>query len=264
MKHSVTGILLLFSVLFAGSASSQVAGYMGKRLMIGYANNFFPAITGPTASSYDIGVNTTHCFNLEYTAWKKTNLCLSYQVFKTGLNMNYVFTEYGDNNGSTYTASYRYLPKPDVPMNISAKNIGIGLKFFSSGCLAPVGRYKKFELLLLFSNLSYADNSFQYSRDYGYSVDQPKMASVGTGAYSYKTFALNFSMGRQRVLFDRLVLDYGMQVGFLPAGFFGTLNSELEFSSANSAEIVFRQETNQRLFRYQLFNLHIGLGFLAL
>lgn len=249
-------------------AFSQVAGYMGKRLTLGYSNNFFISGIGPSAGSYDVGLNTTHSFNLEYTIKNRTNLCLSYQMFNTGVTTNHTFVESSaDLYGNTSTTEYTYDPDPNVPMDLHSKNICVGFKFFVSGAQAPVGKYKKLELVVMLCDLTYADKSFtglDYNSGYGGYSNAVKK-SLGTGSYSYKSFALTYTVGKQRVLFNCLVLDYGVQFGFVPAGAFATLNSESDYSnSALTVSDVFRQEMNKRLLRYQLFNFHLGLGFLAL
>lgn len=260
MMNKKTIAFLSVLIFLQGIAFAQVPGYMGKRLTIGYSNNFFLAGIGPT-KTYDIGLNTTHSFNLEYTIKNRTNFCLSYQMFKTGVDVDHEFyEEYEDTYGVYNSISYTYNPIPNVPLQLKSNNVSIGFKFFASGTLAPVGKYKKLELLLLFSNLTYKPNSFE---GYDNQAEGLKRKSIGTGNYSYSTFALTYTMGRQRVLLNRLVLDYGVQFGFTPAGVVAVLTSDEDFNRSTNPEDIFRQETNKRLFRYELFNLHLGLGFLA-
>jgi hypothetical protein len=260
-------ILLGFVLLTASVLTAQVPGYMGKRLTLGYSNNFFAAIIGPPAQSYDMGINTTHSFNIEFTIKPRTNFCLSYQMFNTGVTTNHTFVNSTqDQYGNVYNVESHFDPVPNKPMELHSNNVCIGFKFFNAGSLAPVGKYRKLELVLMFTELSYPPNSFfTYNYNYGFGGnDGVSRSSLGTGNYNFKSFALTYSLGRQRVLFNRLVLDYGLQFGFVPAGVFATLNSEGDFSDASTPENVFRQETNKRLFRHQLFNFHIGLGFLAI
>lgn len=256
-------LLIAFFISLTLTAWSQVPGYMGKRLAIGYSNNFFLAGVGPTASSYDVGLNSTHSFNLEYTIKNRTNLCGSFQIFKTGLAMNRTF--YGNNYNpsfGTYDSHYyTYAPNPAIPMELKSKCVAVGLKFFQRGYLAPVGKYRKFELVIMFSNLSYGDDSFIY-------VDGGSLAyaSLGTGEYAFKEFALMYTLGRQRILFNRVVLDYGMQFGFMPAVLPSVLLSDGNsvYYNSISFETALRQDVNFRLFRHQLCNFHLGLSFLAI
>jgi hypothetical protein len=252
--------LLYIFLIQAAFANAQVVGYMGKRLIIGYSNNFSIAGVGPTAESYDPGFNTTHCFNLEYIIKNRTNFCLSYQMLKTGVEIPYDFYVQTYNSAYGYSEGVSYTYAGSAPMQVSTKNFGIGFKFFPQGTLSPIGKYRKLELLLLFSDFTYPRNSFDYYNSTDYTM---KKGSVGTGDYSFKTFAITYTMGHQRVLFNRIVFDYGIQFGFLPAGAFGYL-TDGEFTTGGSYESVFRQETNQRLFRHQMFSFHLGLGLLAI
>lgn len=258
MKHRITiAAIFLTQLMYA-----QVPGYMGKRFSLGYSNNFFIAGLGPTATQYT-GINTVHSFNAEYSIKNRTNFCLSFQVSKTGMAMDREFYQYM--SGSNYSVSYYYKPSPDVPMLLQTKSLGIGFKFFAQGTLAPLGKYRKLELLLMFTHLTYPDNSFSVSQYDGYTT-QTGRTSLGSGDYNFKTFAINYTIGRQRVLLNCLVLDYGVQFGLMPAGLYAYTDGDEVFSetsSSKSYEEIFKQEKNKRLFRAQMFNFHIGLGFLA-
>ncbi len=261
---------LLFLVLFVSlQAAAQISGYMGKRISVGYSNYFFPAPIGPTANADtrdgSFGFNTTHSFNLEYILKSRTVMCLSAQRSNTGMNPSDL-QEYVYDGFSSYNYTYEYLPKPYKPMQITSTNIGLGFKFFSSGTLAPVGKYKKVELLFMMNHLTYSSTAFQYYDPSG-SGSGIYAKKIGTGSYDFKTVAVTYTIGRSRVLFNRIVVDYGMRFGVVPEAVFKVVFEE-EFSSGSSAslnvESKFRGDVNTRLFRSQMVNLHIGLSLLAL
>ncbi len=262
------GKLLIFFFVLNYTCMSQVSGYMGKRFIIGYSNYFMVASQGLTANASSTdnfsGVNTTHCLNLEYVIKNKTNFCVSVQTLKTGVYTSKTFSGYTvDEFGDNQYYYYSYDPKPFIPMQLQNVNVGLGFKFYKQGMLAPIGKYKKLELLLMFSHLTYDRNAFTYY----YNSSTGLNGVGGTGDYQFNTFAITFTMGRSRVLFDKIVLDYGLRLGITPAGIFAYLNSDGDFSFKNNGEITFeqsmKQEVNKRLFRDQLINLHIGLSFLA-
>lgn len=250
------------------SATAQVPGYMGKRLSIGYSNYFMLSAYGPTANASSpeigtIGLNTVHSFNLEYSIKNRTNVCLSVQSGKTGMNPPEESAQYYDGTSNYNYYTYHYAPRPYKPMQISSLNVGLGVKFFQSGSLAPIGKYRKLELLLLFNHLTYKRDGFTY---YDYNNQQYRNLQVGKGDYRYKTFAITYTIGRSRVLFDRLVLDGGIRFGLMPAAIFNFLNDgEIFFDAigSTSTEATFKHQVNNRLFRAQTFNFHLGLSFLA-
>ncbi|MCW3104173.1 MAG: hypothetical protein JWO09_2613 [Bacteroidetes bacterium] len=271
MEKTTTILRYSFNRALAASAlllapflvSAQIPGYLGKRLMVGYSNNFFLSTVDPTASSYDLGMNTTHSLNVEYTIKNRTNICASFQMFRTGIAVNTGFIEYRTtSSGSTTVKTYTYYPIPDAPMVMKTKCLALGFKFFKRGSFAPLGKYRKLEAVLMFSNISYQPLTFRYIQG-----NKTGRASLGSGNYSYKEFAVTYTLGRQRILFDRLVVDYGVQFGFMPLGalsitdYSGTVNIT---NYPGAMESVLREESNMRLFRYELFNIHLGLGFLAL
>lgn len=249
----------------------QVPGYMGKRFSIGYSNYFFLAALSPTANSStsgsELGINTTNCINLEYTIKSRTNFCLSVQKSKTGTDPGNMFVDYYDGyNYYSYNATYS--PKPYKPMQINSYNIGLGFKFFNSGSLAPIGKYKKVEILMLLNHLEYNKNAFliQNSSSTGGAAVYGKF---GKGDYNFNTVSVAYTLGRSRVFFDRLVLDGGMRFGFVPAGVLTTLlaSEDYEVSSVYTTEAgirkEFRRDTFTRVFAFQIINIHLGLSFLA-
>lgn len=260
-------VLFLFSALLS---NAQVSGYMGKRFSIGYSNYFMLSAIGPTANAENadfgtIGVNSTHCLDLEYIVKSRTNFCLSLQTSKTGVDPGEIsYYSYDPINYNSYYYTYKYDVKPYKPMQVRSINLGLGFKFFQSGSLSPIGKYKKVELLLMFNHLTYKKNGFSYY-DSGYN----RIATFGSGDYQYSTFAITYAIGRSRVLFDKIVLDGGIRFGVMPAGFWAYLNQDGDFFDTSSssgtfyAETQFKYDVNMRLFRCQLFNFHVGLSFLA-
>lgn len=252
MRYKVTLLALFISSFIA----AQTPGYMGRHCMIGYSNNFFVSALGANTKSTEVGINSTHCFNFEYVIKNRTNFCLSFQTLKTGLepDESYDYSNYGN---------AEYDPKPYVPMQVRSTNIALGFKFFRKGTFAPVGKYRKIEMMLLLSKLNYEKNSFTY---YDYNSSSTIRTSLGKGEYNFSSFAIAYTFGRQRVLFDRLVLDYGIQVAVFPGIVLNTLGDglfELGSSTGNIMEYDLQRSTSMRLFTHQLFNFHIGLGFLA-
>ena len=257
-------IFVLVIISFVPFVNAQVPGYMGKRLTIGYANYFNLALLGPTRENFDVGFNSTHCINLEYSIKNRTNLCFSFQAMNTGVeDHQHFYYNFKDQYGNEHNVAYAY--NLNVPMQLYSHNIGVGLKFFKGGTFAPVGKYNKLEFLLFFTHLTYNNKAFVASENtnqtFGY--NPPKQA-VGTGDYSYKTFALIYNFGRQRILFNRIVLDYGTRIGIVPGGFIPILDdTTVSLVNDMSPENLFKYDTYARLFRYQLINVHIGIGFLA-
>lgn len=268
-------ILLILSFFLLTNLFAQVPGYMGKRFSIGYSNYFLPSGLGPGANAESseplttIGLNTTHCLNMEYIIKSRTNICLSLQTAKTGMTPGEMgFSSYnGYNSYDYYTVTYN--PKPYKPMQIRAINFGIGFKFFQSGSLAPIGKYKKLELLFMFNHLTYKRDGFTYYDNSYSGYGQYRTLTVGKGDYQFNTFAITYAIGRSRVLFDKLIFDCGIRFGLTPAGVWGYVNQNGDFLDTSSssgtlaAEQDFRYHANMRMFRCQLFNFHIGLSFLA-
>ena len=206
MKNKIVVFLLLISC----SVFSQVPGYLGKRFSIGYSNNLFPSLFYPSANStdrYELGVNTTHCIDIEYAIKKRTTFCFSVDFYKTGMARE---GGYGYSyNGAYDYGSAVYRSGDGTPIQLRTTNFSLGFKFFRPGFIAPVGKYQKLEFILLSNKITYDRNSFY---DQYYSPGN-NLSSFGTGEYDFKSFAIALTFGRQRVLFNSVIIDTGFRLG---------------------------------------------------
>lgn len=271
-------IHLFFILLFSASSFAQAPGYMGKKLTIAYGNHFFPAIisANPNMNSGEediqFGINYNHCLTAEYILKPRFSMGASYQFFNTAMRMTKSFHyDVSEIDGSYTSLDISYNPKPYKPFMIATKMFGISFKFFHPGSLAPLGKYRKIDLLFLINDVSYNNYAFTQIRNNSYnSGDVVSRTKMGTGFYSYKTMAIAFTFGKQRVLFDRIIIDYGCRIGIVPQGLLSALvyDDDNPFTvytdgNGNSFELYTKRNTHMRLFAHELFNFRIGLGFLA-
>lgn len=243
---------------------------MGKRAVVGYSNYFMFGFKGPGPiqsgylDEYSFTLNNAHCLNFEYAYKQRKMVCFSGQYIRTG-----VAYDRGGHDGFLDAASYREYPYPDgaryggdfsKPALLTSTNLGIGVKTFKSGFIAPVGKYRKIEMLLMFENITYDKDNFKKSS----SIDDPSqdtLVTLGVGKYSYRNVSFSYTFGRQRVIKDKIVLDYGIRFAYMPALNIITLAAADEY--VNDVEKYFRRQSNLRLARQQLVNFHLGFGFLA-
>ena len=239
---------------------AQAPGYLGKQFIVGYENYFSFAFIGPTStnsrnSNGDVsadelanlkflGFNTTHCLNIDYVIKKRTNFCFSLQHFKTGID----YENYYD-----YGGNVRYFGDVGKPAILSSWNGGLGFKFFNKGYIAPVGKYLKLELLLMFYNIKYNYTQFENNNH--------QKVAVGTGQYNYSNFAITATGGRQMILADKIIIDYGFRLGITPIVVPTFIINE--YDSGGTVEDTFRTQGRYRVFREQFVNFRIGIGFLA-
>ena len=245
MKHIFTVVFLSFiSLIFA-----QVPGYMGKRCTIVYSIWAHPSAKPVTdffgvGNPYDdLSLNCTQALQLDYLVMKRTAICLGFQYSHLGLAFQ-----------DPYYNKYTYKGKDKFPAVVDTKGFSLGFKIFSSRKIAPIGHYIKGEALVLWNTLSY-DPKGAYQTVSGYNsgsyqttrvpVDEParKINSSGGGAA--------ISLGRQRVFYNRLVVDAGVR--------FAVVIAQEPYISGYGSEF----RILDRVFYNQFVNFRLGLGFLA-
>ncbi|MDQ3047807.1 MAG: hypothetical protein M3R27_09695 [Bacteroidota bacterium] len=247
--------LLFIVLIFLGiQANAQIAGYMGKRFSLGYSVYGSPTFLNPSYYSgpdYEVGINLLHCINADYVIKPRTALTLSGQFGKTGLSYD---TDY-----SNAGVSYDYLPKSKRVIPLRMTNISLGFKFFGRGQIAPLGKYKKLDFVLIMGSVEPEKDGFRVSvTDQKYNFSRE---------FKYKSFAIGYTFGRQRIFFDKLILDTGFRFGFTPLPILELLGEGLfdggSSYSSNSIDSQFQSDAKSRFLFAQLFNFHLGLGFLA-
>jgi hypothetical protein len=261
-------LLIIILFLQGLNLNAQVAGYMGKRMTIGYSNYFSPSFLGRSANSTvrSLGLNTVNCLNMEYTIGQRTNLCGSGQYGKTGFvkegGFHYRYVDPSNPSDPFTDGTIHYLPKNGLPMQMRSINISVGFKFFKTGYIAPIGAYTKIELVLFMNRITYDPKAF-YANTVRYEENRI-MTNVGPGTYDFRSLAIAATFGRQRILFDRLVLDAGIRLAFSPNMVVNVVSGNfVNDGYTTNIDDQIKLNSNSRLFTAQVFNFHLGIGFLA-
>jgi hypothetical protein len=192
-------------------------------------------------------------------------ICLSGQYIHTGIaydngkvNDGFWGGLFNSASETPYPNNNKYTGDFSKPALLRSVNIALGLKTFGSGFIAPVGKYNKFEVVLMFETVTYNKDKFEHldPNNSGVFVKE----NLGKGEYLYKNVSFAYTIGKQRILADKIVIDYGLRIAYTPAVNIITLAG---FDTVNDIEDYYRRESRMRMFRQQLINFHLGIGFLA-
>lgn len=251
-------LVLIVVFLYAPMASfSQIPGYMGKKLSVYYTPAFFISIQPKPYTNYSglgerlkPGINVRHDFSMDYAVSKSVALGGSFKYITSKLTEAFFY------NDMQYPVQDAFLG--DVKLqgpafSVYVKNFNYGRR----GSIAPVGYYTKWEIMYgrvsgktgdLFAPPQPA-NEYHYVKNFE-DLRFEKSQSV---------FGILFSFGRQSLFFDRLFINTGGTVGFVPGG--------LQFNIGNSyygTEVNYIEAVHYRMVGYFLLNFNLGIGMLAL
>ncbi len=237
---------------------AQVAGFMGKRFSIGYANSISPAFfsPGPKAlfSDADDGawavnnLNVTHELSIDYVLNSRAVFCFSPQYFRTGLSYNKYI---GENQ------YYYYNPSDDRPIRLQCINLEAGIKLFNRRNMAPLGWYSKMEMIVFFDKLSLDKDALYKTPDHHFSVTPSEKYAQAKSTYNFKSMGFVYTVGKQRIFFNKMIVDMGLRFALVPSFLF----KKIAYFSDIESELSTRADA--RIFPAQLVNFHIGIGFLA-
>lgn len=253
-------ILFIFCLSYAGY--SQVPGYMGKRVIVGYGFNFSGAFLSPTPNKTNdsspsgligdevpllssmSGFNMTHSLNIDYVYKSRKAISFLVQYARTGVDYFYI-------------RNYYYGGDETKPAILNSLGIGIGVKLFKRSNVAPYGPYVKWETMMFMNSVKYDKDGF-IKRDPNTNIETK--VSLGPGKVDFQTLGVGFSFGQQRIWRDKFVFDRGLKFMVIPGGFLEQINSSDTYGSVQSG---FESTGHTRLFRNQFINFHLGIGLLA-
>lgn len=238
----------------------RVPGYLGHRLSISYQAYLFPAFANPTATAdYEedlgsgnsvtdpsFGINLQHHLVLDYALGKKWGLSASAlyarNAFKPGGRSGVAVNDYG---------------------RFSALGFVVGFKKYKEH-FAPLGSF--IEYRLGYTRLMVDDLEYQIV---GNAPSETQMIEGGpTGGLT-----LGLGIGKNRVINDRFLITYGVNLSFFFKGFteyYGILLDRTPESSISYDQTSDGQRDQDalmaraagRYFIQNLINFKIGVGLL--
>lgn len=240
-------------------AQKNVPGYMGKRWNLQYHAYLSPALN-PNSSDvkFDGGyidntlsVNLQHHITAAFTYSKRIEFLVEYNMANTN------FDPYPENTDNL-DLSTLYYP------GMKARGGAVGIRLYSKH-FAPLGSHVGFKVG--YTRLSIEDLSYTYT-DYD-GLKQPTTVNGGTkGAPT-----LTASFGNNRVIKDRLVLSYGLDltlytgVLFNELGLFGVFESldntfYPEYGNQDSNQEAYMNTAVVRYTLMSMVNFKLGIGIL--
>ncbi|MFL5764231.1 MAG: hypothetical protein ACJ77K_09835 [Bacteroidia bacterium] len=232
--------LLLFSI--SGGLFSQAPGYMGKRFVVTHSCHYFPAFGNASLFRRSGWMNVTEAIGADIAMHNNMNICIAAQYIGTGVD--YV-------NG--YSTSFYDIKVADIqhaPAPLNVIQFSLGLKKFRKRMMAPIGFYMKWELLYMKCFLDYDPGAFEVRGvgRHGYSPVSETGRIQGSGIGGA------YSVGFQRILWHKLVVDYGGRFELS-----GTMSGYYEHES----DTYMMRNATSRLRNHQILSLKLGIGYLA-
>jgi hypothetical protein len=224
-----TGILSILTVLLLiGTAAVAQPGYRGKKLTVQANLLFLPALANATYGRERgfTTFNTTGEASADYALNKRNSLGLAFRRLRTS-NINGYSNRYEEVEGISDS-------------KVFANSLELQYRVYKrkSGNIAPLGKYFQWGAGMLFCQ-----------------VRQPGL----NGPTSFQMYAFRMGRGRNRILFDRMILYHGWELSqVVPASGGEGLSGATYYYDKDPLTMA-----QYRLWRHSMVNFRIGLGFLA-
>lgn len=229
---------------------------MGKKTLVGYGFNFNPVTSGSTANNKSLFgstngsaesghfvINATHELFIERAIGKGVSIGMAIKFLSTGY----------DNNASLSGGR----PGPTDYYRIRAYTFNPYFKFYKARYMAPWGKY--FAMGSSVIRMKSKHDPFMHSLQTVNNHDT-LITDFGSDETKYYAFDLLIGFGRNRILFDKLSVDYGFHMNC-----FATLLT-LESAGRNESVMVdsdyIRETIENRVMAANRFNFYLKLAYL--
>lgn len=231
-----------FSLLCAKKISAQAPGYMGKRFSVGYdlflinnlRNQNYSGNEGP------LSFTLNHRFLVDYIVSRRVSLGLGYAMSRNRVSIWQVQDDRYYYEYDKYT--YTLFNTKDIAFYTTVS------RYRKPGAIISVGPYVRWGLHLIMASLD-------------------KIEGVGSiptiDSHTYKSPALSFEIGTQRMLFKSAFIRYGLRLTYVSGGDIGdAIKSSDKHYAVYSAtlEADYKQAAFTRLQQQYGINLFIGIG----
>lgn len=209
MMKNIKLILLLAVLVTANQLFSQTPGYMGKRFVAGYGLYANPRLVESGGSR---GVNLLHEGYVEFAMKKTVSVGLSARFYRA------IYTNKQNVNALDYSSSYNSQidRSPNGFTNIKGRNYALYFKFYKRNYVAPWGKYFLLGATLNTFTTTYDPDNMYVTTSYSYSgQNYTYLSNFGLTTQSYKRFDIMFGNGRNRIIANRITLDYGYTINVI-------------------------------------------------
>lgn len=262
-NNSITIFSILTFVLIAQmNATSQVSGFLGKRLIIGFEVpatlkvgiwNDYEYTYGTYESDGNfvsreaygsVSLKYRPTVKLEYVVSRKSSL----QFFTRFFTPKVDAAGFRETQAKEGFNRFSFTPKEKVKMRTI--NIGLSYKWYAGDAICPIGVYQTVGVEYSMMKFLYETDSFSafnsevFPNEIMYKNPSPEKAQVAI---------ITYGVGKQYALGPTLLMNIGAEFG-LPLKIYGV--------ETNYSELLWAEHTGAREARYHaLLNLVLGFSF---
>ena len=195
-------------------AQAQNLGYQGRKTAFYYSAHITPNISD-NESVDGSGININHAFEFDFSYNQSNSFGVSYRISpKRQYNVG-TLLDYSDDGGDIYSIRYN----DDVQPTFAPTTLGVFFKFRSYNRIAPLGYYQRLSFNYISTKVDYNPDDLtkaeNYQITYASGNNPPKFNHDpwdNTTGKTYSTIAIGYGIGTQRVLANRILLTYGIEV----------------------------------------------------
>lgn len=228
MKNNLIALCILLCLALQSFSKEPPNGYLGKRMLIGYKLK----LSHPRVYFHNLNYpDINNHFFVEY-ALKDKN------AIEAGLSYGYL-----SYNRPTYIKSSDVYGAHNISLDVAYK------AYVITGHYAPMGFYVGYGMI--FNTLIFNTNSSSISN----ASNMYKINLIMVPGFKY-------TMGRNYIIGNNLVLNVGLDLNLSPVAFFMAVTENYNEKRITHSYMLARQEAYKRLGSANGLQLNFGIGYL--
>lgn len=239
-------LLVISCLMVFAESMAQAPGYMGRRLVIAADISFMNALFNPN-TNFKNGYgsfNHREGIDIDYVVSRNGSIGATVELINSAL-------KYDGWNDSKFSEPLISDAASSFDFGIiSGQAFGINYKLFSHpsrGGIAPIGAFARFGVSV--ARTIVTPYNLQTKQKY-------------SSSWQFYTPVLSLGYGRQRVLWNSVVIRTGVEIAIVPTGIWPVIGGSRNMEDSDPNKEL-RKVHDARLFSYYAINAKVGIGFLA-
>jgi len=254
--------------------AQQAPGYLGKRLVASYTPKFMLSAFNPNKNGEEgfTKFNYAHRLSLDFAVNRKVTYGVAFEMYSTGIEPEFsLYQEYPDAGNNYYSSSNLLAYEAQGHGVLNVKGVSLYRYKYRKG-IAPLGKHSILGLKLLYASMDFSDLEFLSNNYYtGNSNNQAiDVYDISSGETSTMQIGFVWGYGVNRIIMDKVTIRLGVESTLFPLkllSMFQSVENEdyLLGRTTSTSEVknLFQKQAIKRMSQVEVFNITLGIGFLA-
>ena len=275
MKAKKIVLIAIFIFTINLVTAQQAPGYLGKRLVVSYTPKFMLSMFHVNKNGEEgfTSFNYSHRFSLDFAANRKVSYGVAFEMYSTGVDPEFSLYQINADAENYYSYSIdnvlEYSSHGYGILNVKGVNL---YRYKYRKGIAPLGKHSILGIKLLYGTMDFS--KLEFSTNY-YSISSGQQTkdvyNISSSEASTVQIGFVWGYGVNRIVADKVTIRLGVESTLFPLKLFSMFQSvgndeyylNYGATTASEAKDLFQKQAIKRMSQVEVFNITLGIGFLA-